>query len=123
MGASVKIMLSYDYCHFEICKGTDQPMTDQEIDAMRKDCQRLADKAIQQYRIAKACESRRALDKGQRIYLEREAVEITTNVPEELRTPKQQAKVKAWADTQWVERYQYDYEDDFSEPDDWDNEI
>lgn len=53
MGASVKVMLSHDYCHFEVSKSTDQEATNEQIDAMRKDCMRLADKAIEQYKIAK----------------------------------------------------------------------
>jgi hypothetical protein len=53
MGASVKIMLSYDYCHFEVCKSTDENISDKEINEMRKSVQRLADEAVRQYKVAK----------------------------------------------------------------------
>jgi hypothetical protein len=53
MSASVKIMLSFDYCHFEICKGTDENLTNQQINDLRKDCQRLADEAVRQYVVSK----------------------------------------------------------------------
>jgi len=50
MGASVKIMLSHDYCHFEVSKSTDDNITDKEINQMRKDVQKLADEAVRQYK-------------------------------------------------------------------------
>ena len=43
---SVKIMLSYDYCHFEIALASDEEMELKEINEMRKDAQRLADEAV-----------------------------------------------------------------------------
>lgn len=54
--ASVKVMLSYDYSHFEASMSleNDNGLTVKEIDAARKDCQRLADKAVAQYKTAKA---------------------------------------------------------------------
>lgn len=54
--ASVKVMLSYDYSHFEasVSLENDNGLTVKEIDAARKDCQRLADKAVAQYKTAKA---------------------------------------------------------------------
>lgn len=54
MPASVKIMLSCDYCHFEICKGSDENLSNEQIDDMRKDVQRLANKAVKQYKIFKS---------------------------------------------------------------------
>ena len=50
MSASVKIMLSYNYCHFEVCKGSDSDLTNKEINEMRKDVQRLADEAVRQFK-------------------------------------------------------------------------
>jgi len=50
--ASVKIMRSYDYCHFEICLGTDEDIPLVDVDKIRKDAQRLVDKAVDQYKIA-----------------------------------------------------------------------
>jgi hypothetical protein len=49
MQASVKVMRSYDYCHFEVCLSLDKEMTLGEINNMRKDAARLADEAVRQY--------------------------------------------------------------------------
>ena len=43
--ASVKVMNSYDYGHFEMTLGTTEPVTMAEINEMRKDAQRLVDNA------------------------------------------------------------------------------
>lgn len=53
MKGSVKVMRLYDYCHFEVCLGSDEDMTLEQIDDMRKDAQWLADKAVEQYKTAK----------------------------------------------------------------------
>ena len=53
--ASVKVMLSHDYSHFEASMALENesgiPLKD--IDEARKNCQRLADKAVGQYKTAK----------------------------------------------------------------------
>ena len=58
--ASVKVMRSYDYCHFEIVLGRDQTdkinayeITENDVDGMRKEAARLVDKAVEQYKIKK----------------------------------------------------------------------
>jgi hypothetical protein len=95
MGASVKIMLSYDYCHFEVCKSTDDGVNDKQIDEMRKDCQRLADKAVEQYKIAKECAARRQNGKY-------EAAQFAAKVRQILEKPEGERTVN-------------DYEDDFNQ--------
>lgn len=52
--ASVKVMLSHDYSHFECLMSleNDNGLSMKEIDNARKDCQRLADKAVSQYKTA-----------------------------------------------------------------------
>ena len=50
---AVKVMRSYDYCHFEIQLASSDSKTIGEIDEMRKEAARLADKAVKQYAIAK----------------------------------------------------------------------
>ena len=114
MGASVKIMLSYDYCHFEICKSTDAAVTDQEIDAMRKDVQRLADKAVRQYIIAKEENRKRLNAVAERESAERDVARIELK-PAGERTVNEVALVKAFKDKNWSEYIsrRYDYEDDF----------
>jgi len=113
MGASVKIMLSYDYCHFEVCKSTDQPVTDKEINEMRKDVQRLADEAVRQYKVAKA----RAYEKDQwEKDFEREIYYIRAKAETD-RTPEEVAKLKLYEDNAWRSQFEdYDYYDN-DEPD------
>jgi len=87
--ASVKVMLSYDYNHFEasMTLENESGIFLKEIDNARKECQRLCDKAIKQYQTAKqACHW----------------------------TPEDKAKIKAWADYNWQSIY--DYQDDFEIP-------
>lgn len=55
--ASVKVMRSYDYCHFEVTLGTDEPKTLDEINDMRQQAAILVDDAVRQYRTAKEKES------------------------------------------------------------------
>lgn len=59
--ASVKVMLSYDYSHFEASMSLENEsgLTMQEIDDARKKCQRLADKAVGQYKKAKEMAAKR----------------------------------------------------------------
>jgi len=104
--ASVKVMRSYDYCHFEVTLGTDEDMTLEEVDDMRKSAQRLADKAVKQYAIAKNMASNQSYEHGE---LERQVRVIKENYPQSEWTPEQQAKVKALADFRF-----YDYQDDWS---------
>lgn len=113
MSASVKIMLSYDYCHFEICLGSDRDMCD--VDELRKSAQRLADKAVHQYKIAKRVAEKNLQDDYHRRSLESEVKMIEARVPEEKRTPEMLAKIKALQDQEHVEGRSYNYEDDFDE--------
>ena len=114
MGTSVKIMLSYDYCHFEICKSTDQPVTDPEINELRKDVQRLADEAVRQYMVAKSKASRYNKDqeeKRQFLIIYNRAI---LKKPEEL-TIEEKATIKQHSDESWEDYYEenhYDYDDD-----------
>ncbi len=118
MGASVKVMLSYDYCHFEISKSTDVDLTNEEIDAMRKDCMRLADKAVAQYKIAKKQQSIRLARIEERNAMEREVARIESK-PECDRTIGELAKLKAFKDRNWEEYIsaKYDYQDDWEDED------
>ncbi|MCE5212638.1 MAG: hypothetical protein LLG40_13935 [Deltaproteobacteria bacterium] len=111
MGSSVKVMLSHNFCHFEISKTTDQDVDNKTIDDMRKDCMRLADKAVKQYQIAKDKASEKAANDFERRELETE-VERILKIPESERTATQKAKVKALEDHEYWKRYDYDYEDD-----------
>jgi len=109
MKASTKIMLSYDYSHFEICLSSDEDLTLKQIDGMRKDTQRLADKAVHQYKVAKR-EAERMIYGGEQDRIEKEVKVIRENYPKSEWTPEQKAKVKALEDFQY-----YDYQDDWGD--------
>ena len=114
MGASVKVMLSYDYCHFEVCKSTDEQLPDAAIDEMRKDVQRLANKAVIQYQIYKRMEMIRNTRESERDQQGREVERIEAK-PEGTRTLNEVAKMKAYHDRNWAEYIsaKYDFEDDY----------
>lgn len=59
MKASVRVMRSHDYCHFEIALSSDEDMTLDEVNNMRKQAALLVDEAVRQYRIAKKKEDNR----------------------------------------------------------------
>lgn len=110
MNASVKVMNSYDYCHFEVALSAEN-MTLEEVDALRKDAQRLVDKAIKQYKIAK-----RAAVLVPDAEMERVVKGIKEKYPESEWSPEQKAFVKEYEDRCFAS--QYDYEDDWDERDD-----
>ena len=113
MGASVKIMLSYDYCHFEICKSSDENLSDKEINELRKDCQRLADESVRQYKIAKSNSARR-VDSEMKIRNFASECERIASKDEADRTLKEIAMLKQYRDENWQKQFEsnYDYEDD-----------
>ena len=51
--ASVKVMRSHDYCHFEVCLSSSSANTLELVDELRKQAARLADKAVKQYQQSK----------------------------------------------------------------------
>lgn len=110
--ASVKIMLSYDYNHFEVCLSSDEEKTLTEIDAMRKDAQRLADKAVRQYQMAKEIERKKANADIGLDELRKTVRAIRENFPQSEWTEEQKAKVKLLDDKQYIMSSRYDYEDD-----------
>ncbi len=57
--ASVKIMRSYDYCHFEIALGSDEDLAIDDVNELRKVAALLVDEAVRQYKIARQAETRR----------------------------------------------------------------
>jgi hypothetical protein len=126
--ASVKVMRSYDYCHFEVSlssslsdlEGNKDDRT-KAVDDLRKEAARLADKAVEQYKIAR---------KNQAAF-ERDAMKAESlkhwhdralKTPEGERTPDEQAAITAYKDAQFVARRQYDYEDDWQSFDDSDDD-
>lgn len=109
--ASVKVMQSYNYCHFEASMSleNDEGLTMTDIDSARKDCQRLTDKAVKQYKAAKTHESRRATLASEKRLLESEVSSIKSR-DESTWTVTDKAKIKALSDHNW--NMQFDYEDE-----------
>lgn len=117
--ASVKVMRSYDYCHFEVTLGysldpehNTHPVNLDRVDELRKHAMRLVDKAVEQYKIAK-----RQAESNDNTYsldqMERKVTIIKENFPQSEWTPEQKATVKAYEDALHRSSSRYDYEDDY----------
>lgn len=114
MKGSVKVMLSYDYCHFEVALASDEHLSLEEVNELRKKAQRLADEAVRQYKKAKDMAYRREnVPYEQSRYLEE--IERISETPEQDRSPEQQAKLKVHEDGGWEKQFDcsYDYDDDW----------
>ncbi len=113
--ASVKVMLSYDYSHFEASMSleNDEGLDLKDIDDARKNCQRLADKAVAQYKTAKNSAANRqdGVYKMQNFEAECKKIKAKT---EHDRTLKEIAMLKQYEQENWQTQfdYQYDYDDD-----------
>lgn len=116
--ASVKVMRSHDYCHFEVCLSSSSANTPELVDELRKTAARLADKAVSQYRIAKINASRLLSEKYERAAMV-DRVNRIREISEGGRTVDQQAELKAFDDASWAASRGYDYENDWE--DDLDN--
>jgi len=113
--ASVKIMLSYDYSHFEVSMSieSDKGVVQDEIDNARKECQRLADKAVIQYKKMKSFAASRndGVYKMQNFESQCKAIEKKS---EGDRTINEIAMLKQYQNENWQAQFNidYDYEDD-----------
>lgn len=112
--ASVKVMRSYDYCHFEVTLSTSEATTPEHVDELRKTAARLADKAVRQYKVAKADASRRTADVYNFPSLAKSAAEIE-KVADDDRTPEQKAELKAYQDACFRNNHSFDYQDDWQD--------
>ena len=113
MNASVKVMNSYDYCHFEVALSIENTEI-ADVDALRKEAQRLVDKAIRQYKIAKRVA---AIDRTPSPELDRKVKAVRENFPQSEWTPEQQAMVKEFEDRNFRSSLSYDYQDDWEDDD------
>jgi len=117
--ASVKVMLSYDYSHFESSMSIENEngLSMKEIDEARKNCQRLCDKAVHQYKTHKANAAARSDGKYKMAAFEQECQRIA-NKSEQDRTLKEIAMLKQYQDENWKAQFEdeYDYEDDDQYP-------
>lgn len=117
--ASVKVMLSYDYCHFETSMQleNDNGVTLKDIDDARKSCQRLAYKAAGQYKTAKEMAAKRVDGKYQVTNFEEQCKKILAK-DEHDRTLKEIAMLKQFQDENWKAQFEYDY--DYDDDDNYD---
>lgn len=113
--ASVKVMLSYDYSHFEASMSVENEsgLVIKDIDNARKACQRLADKAVSQYKKAKEMAANRSDGEYRMQNFEQQCKKALLK-PEGERTVNEVAMIKRYQDENWQAQfdYQYDYEDD-----------
>ena len=114
--ASVKVMLSYDYSHFEASMSVENEggLSMKDIDDARKNCQRLADKAVGQYKTAKSMAANRSNGEFKISQFENECKRIEAK-HEEDRTLKEMAMLKQYKDENWRDQYNYDYDYDDDE--------
>jgi hypothetical protein len=110
MSASVKIMLSFDYCHFEISL-SNEASTPAAANELRKTAQRLADEAVRQYKVSKEEASKRSEASCMLPALKSEVAEIKKLHPDEW-TPRQKGTVKALEDAEFTAAHKYGYDDD-----------
>ena len=121
--ASVRVMRSYDYCHFEVTLGVNSEEYHSidlaDVNELRKDAQRLVDEAVSQF--AKARKYDYAFMDKSAINAMMKANEEAEKVPESERTPQQKAHIKNWAD--YIRWKNYDYDDDFNDQEIFDEEF
>lgn len=120
--ASVKVMRSYDYCHFEVNLAAnvdcppDSPESEwfKQVDNLRKNAARLADRAVAQYKVSKAAHQAEESSWDSMRY----AAKNAERMPEAERTPEDKAAIKALADARFaLEQRYYDYQDDWDDQD------
>lgn len=114
MNASVKVMRSYDYCHFEICLSEEVDQLD-NVDALRKEAARLADKAVEQYKTAKSNQELIASDAMSLRYA-KDRHDAAIKSPEAGRSERDKADIRRYQDYLHRNRPIYDYQDEFDEP-------
>lgn len=116
--ASVKVMLSYDYSHFEASMSVENEsgLTMSDIDEARKKCQRLADKAVGQYKKAKQMASNRSDGEYQMRNFQEQCERIKAKDEQDL-TIKEIAMLKQYEDENWRSQFMYDY--DYDDDDDY----
>lgn len=117
--ASVKVMRSHDYCHFEVCLSSSSATTPEAVDDLRKAAARLVDKAVDQYKAAKLNVEKAESDFWTKARLGERAKEAEVK-PESERTPHDKAVLKAFHDARFRQsRPRYDYQDDWQEQGDY----
>lgn len=114
--ASVKVMRSFDYCHFETSMVLDNGtigIATIDVDNARKECMRLCDKAVEQYKVAKEMAVKRTNGKYEMTDFENKCKRISEK-SENDRTINEIAMLKRYKDENWQSQFDfnYDYEDE-----------
>lgn len=113
--ASVKVMNSYNYSHFEtsMTLENDNGVTLKDINDARKNCQRLVDNAIQQYQTAKDFAAKRNDGKYQMENFKSQCEKIKIKQQND-RTINEIAMLKQYETEDWEKQfaYEYDYDDE-----------
>lgn len=113
---SVKVMRSHDYCHFEVCFSAIVESLYQ-ANELRREAARLADKAVEEYKLAKENAQLCEYDKRKLEILLEDARRIEKKAEAD-RTPTEKARLKAIQDLTF-KRQRYDYQDDWKEEEEW----
>ena len=109
----VEIMRSHDYCHFGVTLGITTPVTQTQVDELGKTAQRLVDKRVQQYKTARADESKREALRIRTRRLQQVMERINTIKPE-FHTDEDREIVKNYQQLQnALALGKYDYQDDY----------
>jgi hypothetical protein len=108
--ASVSVKRSYDNNNFEVSLSSSSATTPEAVEELRKTAQRLADRAVEQFKTAKLAAERR--DYMQQQWLLTEA----KNKPENERNPDEKACIRYHEDAAFAAQFEYDYGDDWEEP-------
>lgn len=113
--ASVKVMRSYDYCHFEVALSVDEGelVIIDDVDELRKTAMRLADKAVEQYKVAKRVTNEAYSSQEELRYLNQRVAVIRENYPKSEWSEEQKATMKAYDDHLFRSSLRYNYEDDW----------
>lgn len=111
MEASVKVMLSYDYNHFEVLLSAECENL-KAVNELRQSAQRLADEAVRQYKLAKEMASKReGAEYDKQNFLKH--IASIQEKPEGERTVNEMAILKQYENEDWEDQfdYSYDYDD------------
>lgn len=109
--ASAKVMRSYDYNHFEVAVTADV-QTMEDVDKLRKDCSKLAEKAVNQFKQYKEFLEWKT-DSQYKFKRLCNEVRSIKEIPESEWTPRQKSIVKLHSDVSFEMNREYNYDDYF----------
>lgn len=114
----VKVMRSYDYCHFEVCLPLTEGADLDAVNQRRREAAILADEAVREYRRAKEKENERQSREWQAEEMLNK-IKRLKEIPQNDLTVEQAAILRASADAEFWKEF---HEDDYTYDDDPDRE-